>query len=95
MRREGHDLWDKFWKDKHGNVVIWQTPNLFLIGWAILTVISLVISGKTAADVCGWIANAALIIWSLLEIVKGVNYFRRFLGLIVLILAVILVTKYF
>jgi hypothetical protein len=81
------ELWDKFWRDDKGRVVIWQFPNAWLIGWAVLTCISLFFSGKTA-DVFSWAASASLIVWSILEVTKGVNYFRRALGLLVLIFAI-------
>jgi hypothetical protein len=82
-----HRVWDKIWKDKDGSVVIWQMPNAFLIGWAVLTIICLVTSGKTS-DVFGDVADASLVVWALLEIFKGVNYFRRALGVVVLIFAI-------
>jgi hypothetical protein len=81
------EIWDKFWRDREGKVVIWQTPNAFLIGWAVLTTISLFLSGK-ASDVFAFAAEANLVVWALLEIFKGVNYFRRALGLVVLIFAI-------
>jgi hypothetical protein len=88
------DLWDKFWKDKHGEVVIYQRPNVFLLGWLVLTIVSLFFNG-TFADVLGYIASAVLIIWSLLEIFKGTNYFRRLLGGIVLLLTVLSLFRMF
>ena len=81
------EVWDKIWRDKHGKVVLWQTPNAFLIGWAVLTVICLFTSGKTS-DIFGGLGDASLVVWSLLEIFKGVNYFRRVLGLIVLVFSI-------
>jgi hypothetical protein len=83
------DSWDKIWRDKggRGKVVIWQTPNAFLIAWAVLTVLSLLFRGRTS-DYISWAAHASLIIWSLWELFKGANYFRRILGLVVLIFAI-------
>jgi hypothetical protein len=81
------DLWDKIWKDKHGNVVIWQTPNLPLIAWAVLTLLCLFTSGKVS-DYLGWAGDLSLVVWALLEIFKGVNYFSRILGLVVLAFAI-------
>jgi len=78
------EIWNKIWRDRHGKIVIWQTPNIPLIGWLVFTVISLLISG-TGADVTQYIGIAFLAVWSLLELVLGVNYFRRALGLLVLI----------
>lgn len=82
------DLWDKFWRDKHGNVVIWQMPNIWLIGWAVLTFISLLFSKGAIASALTWAGEASLIVWCLMEIFKGVNYFRRTLGLVVLFYAI-------
>lgn len=79
-------LWDRTWKDKEGRVVMWQTPNAWLIGWAVFTTISLFFSGRVS-DIFSWTASAALITWSLLEIFRGVNYYRRLLGLAVLVYA--------
>ena len=78
-----HDAWDYFWKDDNGKVVIYQRPNIYLIGWIIVTVISLFTEGSIAT-ILGYVGSGLLIIWALLEIFKGVNYFRRTLGVIVL-----------
>ena len=86
------DLWDRIWKDRRGRVVIWQTPNVFLIAWAVLTVISLFFNGHTA-DVISVAGSVALIVWAALELFKGVNYFRRVLGLVILILSVLSLLK--
>ncbi len=85
-------LWSKTWKTPQDRIVIWQTPNLPLIAWAGLTILSLMVNGRLA-DILSWFGSAALIIWSLLEIFKGVNYFRRALGLLVLTLAIISLIK--
>lgn len=85
-RPSGRSLWSKTWRNRQGKVVIWQTPNLPLIAWAGLTILSLLVSSRLA-DIFSWLGSAALIAWSLLEIFKGVNYFRRALGLLVLAMA--------
>lgn len=82
------DLWDKFWKDKNGNVVVYQHPNVFLIGWVVLALGSLFVSSKLA-DTLWQLSLAVLAVWALLEIVKGVNYFRRLLGAFVLLLVIL------
>ena len=86
------NLWDKFWKDDKGHVVIWQMPNYWLIGWAVATFISLLFNGKTA-DVFSWIASAALIVWAIKEVLQGVNYFRRSLGAVILLYAIATLIK--
>ena len=85
-------LWDRIWKDNNGNVVLWQTPNKAIWAWAACTVLSLFFSGKVA-DIFGGIASIALIIWALLEIFCGVNYFRRALGLLILVFATMTAIK--
>lgn len=89
MRVKSDSLWEKFWRDKHGDVVIWQAPNAFLIGWALLTLVSLFLNSGNVADIFSWLGTASIVIWTLLEIFKGVNYFRRTLGAVVLILILI------
>jgi len=94
MNSRHQDLWDKTWKDRDGHVVIWQTPNAWLIGWAVLTVVSLLVNGRSA-DVLSGLASASLIVWALLEVFKGDSYFRRALGVVVLIFAVASLIKSF
>lgn len=91
-RLSSRSLWSKTWKNRQGQVVIWQTPNLPLIAWAGLTVFSLLVNGRLA-DILSWLGSAALITWSLLEIFRGVNYFRRALGLFILFLAIMSLLK--
>lgn len=79
--------------DKSGRVVIYQRPNVWLIAWAILDVLAIFAPSKRLASVTWAAGSAALIIWSLLEIFRGVNYFRRVLGLAVLALTVASIFK--
>ncbi len=67
-------------------------PNKWLVGWAGLTVLSLFFNG-TAADMLGWAGSGTLLMWSLLEIFRGVNYFRRAVGLLVLVFAVMMFVR--
>ncbi len=78
------EIWNKIWRDKKGRVVVWQMPNAFLIGWALLTIIGLMTNGNTSS-IFRDIGLASLVVWALLEVFKGVNYFRRVLGLVVLV----------
>ena len=80
------DIWDKFWRDEEGRVVIWQMPNAWLIAWAAFTTASLLFT-SLLADILSWLGSGALIIWALFEVFRGVNYFRRILGLLVLLYA--------
>lgn len=73
----------RIFQTKQGKTVIWQKPNLFLWGWIIFTVLKRVLDGS-AAEWVGYTATASLVVWSLLEVVGGVNIFRRFLGVVIL-----------
>lgn len=85
--RQTSDLWDRTWKNDKGEYVVFQWPNKWLIGWAILTMGSLFTKGKVA-DVLGWSGLLLLAIWAAMEVTQGVNYFRRLLGLIVAIFVI-------
>jgi hypothetical protein len=82
-------LWGKFWRDNEGKVVIFQWPNIWLVIWVICEFIAILSSSKSIYNVTWWVGTVALAIWALLEIVKGVNYFRRLLGFLVALLIVI------
>ena len=87
-RRPQRSLWNKIWRDRRGQVVIWQTPNVWLIVWVVLTIISLFSSSHTTQKDFWWLSAAVLGIWALLEIFRGVNYFRRALGLFILFITI-------
>lgn len=75
-------------KHKDNHIIIFQKPNLPLITWGVATVAAKFISHGTLHQVLSAIAFVAIVIWALLEIFSGVNYFRRALGLIVLALSI-------
>jgi hypothetical protein len=62
-------------------VILWQTPNPALIGWAAAAILSYFIHSQPLA----WLATALLFTWAFMEAYQGVNYFRRLLGLIILL----------
>lgn len=71
--------------DKNGDIVIAQRPNLPIVIWLATIALRLIVteaSYKTTLDVVG---TLALAIWAFLELVSGVNTFRKLLGLCVLI----------
>jgi hypothetical protein len=86
VRRD--NLWDKFWYDSRGKVVVFQWPNIWLIGWVVLAFLSMVVPRGKSSDIFWWASTAVLAFWALLEIFKGVNYFRRLLGAAVLLLTI-------
>lgn len=78
----------KFYKDGKGRVALWQSPNVLLYGWLAFKVISMILSESRFKTGFEKLSMAALFTWAYLEITSGVNYFRRSLGAIVMIMLV-------
>jgi hypothetical protein len=78
-------LVDKTFRDSNGEIVIAQMPNLPLIVWIVTSLLALIFTSGTINTVLDVLANGSLFTWAWLELFQGVNYFRRALGLAVLI----------
>ena len=76
---------DRFFQDDLGNVVIAQPPNIPITVWAIASTLKLVANNGSLYATLDAIAIGAIFVWSLMELFQGVNYFRRTLGLVVLV----------
>ena len=87
------DLWDKIWRDEHGDIVIYQRPNALLIAWVVLTLASIFVPTGMPENIIWWLSLAVLAVWAALEIWKGVDYFRRALGTVVMILVLLAAFK--
>ena len=90
-----NNLFDRFFRDNTGEIVIAQAPNIPILVWIGATLLKLVVKTgqvKVALDV---LAFSSLLYWSFLEITQGVNYFRRDLGVVVLIAIIISVIERF
>jgi hypothetical protein len=79
---------DKSFKNENGEVALAAEPNLLIIIWAVAALISHLIKHSLVHTLLIVIAFAAIAIWALLEIFQGVNYFRRLLGLVILVLII-------
>ena len=83
-------LFDRTFKDSEGNIVLGQMPNLPILVWVTATLLQLVFtSGKVYAGLNA-IAFGSLFTWAWQELFDGVNYFRRALGLVVLVGAIVM-----
>jgi hypothetical protein len=81
---------DKCFKDGDGRVVLAQSPNVPIIAYFVLQVLRLALSGLPTIDhILQVLAFGMIFVWSWLELTQGVNYFRRALGLIVLVVVVL------
>jgi hypothetical protein len=78
-------FFDRIFRDDKGKVVIGQAPNLPIIIWFAASVLKLAFQRGGIYAGLDFVALVSLTVWSLLEIFQGVNYFRKGLGIIVLI----------
>ena len=82
---EKETLFDKFFRDDQGNIVIAQPPNPPLILWGVASLLKLVFTNGLTNVALDLIAFGSLFTWAWMELFQGVNYFRRTLGFIVLV----------
>lgn len=68
-----------------GRYVVVQWPNAALVLFLVARVAEWVLgSGGTGSRLIHWLGTAALLWWSVGELARGVNPFRRILGAVVL-----------
>jgi len=78
----------KFFKDRDGRVVVWQTPNVPLVGWGLFIISTHILHTSSWQQFAGYMSFGFLFTWAWLEITDGANYFRRTLGLVILIVSI-------
>jgi hypothetical protein len=78
-------LFDKIFRDSEGKIVIGQMPNLPIIVWIVASLLKLVFTKGQIYAGLDAVAFGSLFTWAWEELFQGVNYFRRALGLGVLI----------
>lgn len=79
---------DKFIRDKQGRTVIFQSPNLPLIGWFVFMIASRITDAEQIRSGFAFLSSAFLFTWAYLEVTQGSSYFRRLLGAAVLMILV-------
>jgi hypothetical protein len=78
-------FFDNFFRDSNGEIVISEPPNLPLIIWLAASLLKLIYKAGQINVGLDILAAGSLFVWAMLELFQGVNYFRRTLGLIVLV----------
>jgi len=78
-------LFNKVFRDSEGKIILAQMPNLPLIVWIVASLLKLIVTTGKINTGLDLIAFGSLFTWAWEELFQGVNYFRRTLGLIVLI----------
>lgn len=81
-------LLDRTFRDSNGNIVIAQPPNLPILVWLSATALQFLVTNSNLQRGLEAIAFGSLFTWAWLELFQGVNYFRRSLGLIVLLVVI-------
>jgi hypothetical protein len=79
---------DKTFRDSEGKIVIAQMPNLPIIVWFVASLLALIFTTGKINTGLNLVAFGSLFTWAWEELFQGVNYFRRTLGLVVLIGAI-------
>ena len=72
--------WTRFFRDPEGRIVIAQFPNWPLWVWLAATVFEQTLASGDGLALARLISFTAIVYWAYLEIVAGVNPFRKLLG---------------
>jgi hypothetical protein len=78
-------LFDRTFRDSEGQIVIAQMPNLPLSVGIVASLLKLILTTGQINLALDLVAFGSLFTWAWEELFQGVNYFRRALGMIVLV----------
>ncbi len=81
-------LFARTFRDSQGQIVLAQMPNLPILIWLTATLLNLIPTSSNVHTGLDALAFGSLFTWAWLELFAGVNYFRRVLGLVVLLGAI-------
>lgn len=76
---------DRTFRDSEGNIVIAQMPNLPILLGLTAVFLKFIFPSGAIQSALSLVAFGALFTWAWQELFEGVNYFRRFLGLVGLV----------
>lgn len=85
VKDQRRTLFDRTFRDQKGNIVIAQMPNLPLLVGLAASLLQLLLPSSNLQTGIGLVGFGALFTWAWQELFDGVNYFRRALGLVVLV----------
>jgi hypothetical protein len=83
-----NEVFKRIFHDSEGNIVLAQPPNLPLIVWGVSSLLQLIFTTGKVNTGLNLLTFGALFTWAWLELFAGVNYFRKALGFLVLIVAI-------
>ncbi len=79
---------NRVFRDSEGTIVLAQFPNPPLIGWILASLLQFVFTTGQIKLGLDAISFGCLFTWAWEELFQGVNYFRRGLGFLVLVLLI-------
>ena len=77
-------IYKKLFFDKNGHFVVAQVPNVPIVIWAVSIALNKLVQDQTVSTIISSIGTVSLTVWAMLEIISGVNLFRKILGSVVL-----------
>ena len=84
---------DRLIKDDQGKTTIFQAPNLPITIWGVLRLVNLLHFSATVHHDLQLSSTLVLLYWALLELMSGVNYLRKALGLVVAFMCILTLIK--
>ncbi len=88
-------IWNSFFEDKHGNVVIYQRPNILIIVAFASSSVALMTNKGLIHAFAAWVAIIAWLAWSILEVVFGDSHFRKTIGALSLVIEAVVLRYFF
>jgi hypothetical protein len=82
-------LLDQVFRDDSGKFVLIQPPNLLIMVWLGSTLLKMVFTMGRINIGLDAVAFGALFAWAWEELFQGVNYFRKGLGLLLLVATIV------
>ena len=67
-------------KTKNGDIVVGQRPNAPILIWFTTLLLSQIPQLDEVQSELLTLSTAALVVWALLELTRGINLFRRLIG---------------
>jgi hypothetical protein len=78
-------FFDQIFHDSTGKIALVQMPNLLILVWIGATLLKMVFTVDRINLLLDTVAFGALFAWAWQELFQGANYFRKGLGLLVLV----------
>lgn len=74
----------RLFQTKDGSYVYGQAPNIPILVWLVATILARISLFASIRETLELLATLSLAVWAILEVLFGVNMFRRILGSTVL-----------